>query len=104
MATNNEGYEIDLAKDGEMGLEKIRSGQFDLVLLDISLPKIDGYGVLSKLKEDPPKTPVCPIIVLTNLANDPVVEDCVKLGAKASYIKSDHTPEEFLEVIKKYLP
>ncbi len=99
----SEGFEIDLAKDGATGLEKIQQGGYDLVLLDIMLPKIDGHGVLVKLKENPPQKPNGPIIILTNLANDPIVEESVKLGAKASYIKSDHTPEEFLNMIKKYL-
>ena len=98
-----EGYEIEIARDGVTGLSKIQEGGFDLVLLDIMLPKLDGHGVLVKLKEAPPQKPNGPIVVLTNLANDPIVEDSVKIGAKASYIKSDHTPEEFLGMIKKYL-
>lgn len=99
----NDGYEVDTAKEGEAGLKKIQEGGYDLVLLDIMLPKIDGHGVLVKLKESPPKKQNGPIVILTNLANDPIVEESVKLGAKASYIKSDHTPEEFLGMIKKYL-
>lgn len=98
-----EGYEVETAKDGEAGLQKIQAGGYDLVLLDIMLPKIDGHGILIKLKETPPQKPNGPIIILTNLANDPIIEDSVKLGAKASYIKSDHTPEEFLQMIKKHL-
>lgn len=98
-----EGYEVETAKDGATGLQKIQAGGYDLVLLDIMLPKIDGHGILVKLKETPPQKPNGPIIILTNLANDPIVEESVKLGAKASYIKSDHTPEEFLDMIKKYL-
>lgn len=98
-----EGYEVETAKDGETGLQKIQAGGYDLVLLDIMLPKLDGHGILVKLKESPPKNPNGPIIILTNLANDPIIEESVKLGAKASYIKSDHTPEEFLEMIKKHL-
>lgn len=98
-----EGYELETAKDGEDGLQKIQAGGYDLILLDIMLPKIDGHGVLVKLKESPPVKPNGPIIVLTNLANDPIVEESVNLGAKAFYIKSDHTPEEFLDMIKKYL-
>lgn len=98
-----DGYEVETAKEGETGLKKIQEGGYDLVLLDIMLPKIDGHGVLVKLKESPPKKQNGPIVILTNLANDPIVDESVKLGAKASYIKSDHTPEEFLSMIKKFL-
>lgn len=99
----NEGYDVESSKDGETGLAKIQEGGFDLILLDIMLPKIDGHGVLVKLKETPPKKPNGPIIILTNLANDPIIEESLNLGAKASFIKSDHTPEEFLGMIKKFL-
>lgn len=98
-----EGFEIDTAKDGATGLAKIQEGGFDLILLDIMLPKIDGHGVLVKLKESPPKNSNGPIIILTNLANDPIIDESLKLGAKAFYIKSDHTPQEFLQMIKQYL-
>ena len=98
-----EGYDVVTEKDGAAGLARIQEGGFDLILLDIMLPKIDGHGVLVKLKEQPPTKPNGPIVVLTNLANDPIIQESVSLGAAASYIKSDHTPEEFLGMIKKYL-
>lgn len=99
----NAGYEVDTATDGEEGLKKITEGGNDLILLDVMMPKIDGYGVLVKLADNPAKKTNGPIIILTNLANDPVIEDCLKKGAKASFIKSDHTPEEFLAAVRKYL-
>lgn len=99
----SEGYDVDTAVDGEEGLSKITAGGFDLILLDMMMPKIDGHGVLVKLGENPPKTPNGPIILLTNLANDPVIDLSLKAGAKASFIKSDHTPEEVLALVKKYL-
>lgn len=94
---------VETAKDGEEGLAKISQGGYDLILLDIMMPKLDGFGVLTKLKDSPPKTKNGPIIILTNLANDPVIDECMKAGAKAFYIKSDHTPEEFLTMVQKYL-
>lgn len=98
-----ENHSVESAKDGEEGLKKISEGGYDLILLDIMMPKLDGHGLLVKLKENPPKKSNGPIIILTNLANDPVVEECLKQGAKSFYIKSDHTPEEFLAMINKYL-
>lgn len=94
---------VETAKDGDEGLKKISEGGYDLILLDVMMPKLDGHGVLVKLKETPPKAKNGPIMILTNLANDPVIDECLKEGAKGSYIKSDHTPEEFLTMVNKYL-
>lgn len=98
------GYDVETAADGEDGLEKMSQGGYDLVLLDVMMPKIDGYGVLVKLSEKPPTVPNGKIIILTNLANDPgIIDECIKKGATASYIKSDYTPEEFLAKVKEWL-
>lgn len=94
---------VETAKDGEEGLKKINEGGYDLILLDVMMPKLDGHGLLVKLSENPPKAKNGPVIILTNLANDPVIDACLKLGAKSFYIKSDHTPEEFLAMVNKYL-
>ena len=99
----DEGYDVTAAVDGQEGLQKISGGGFDLVLLDVMMPKIDGVGILTKLTETPPKIKNGPIILLTNLANDPVIDQAKALGAKDFFIKSDHTPDEFLEKIKGYL-
>lgn len=99
----NEGYEVVTASDGAEGLEKMADGGFDLVLLDVMMPKIDGVGILTKLTTTPPKKKNGPVILLTNLANDPVIDQAKKLGAVDFFIKSDHTPDEFLAFIKKHL-
>ncbi len=99
----DQGFEVDTASDGQQGLEKISQGGYDLILLDLMMPKIDGFGVLTKLSENPPKKPNGNIILLTNLANDPIVNQCLEKGAKEVFIKSDHTPEDLLNLTKKYL-
>ena len=99
----DEGYEVTTGSDGAEGLTKMSEGGYDLVLLDVMMPKIDGVGILQKLAETPAKSPNGPIIILTNLANDPVIDEAKKLGAQDSFIKSDHTPDEFLGKVKEYL-
>ncbi len=99
----SEGYTVETAVDGEDGLNKISAGGYDLILLDVMMPKIDGYGVLVKLEDQAPKTKNGPIIILTNLANDPIIDQALTKGAKAAFIKSDHTPQEFLQMVKEYL-
>ena len=63
------GYTIEFAVDGEEGLNKIRTGGFDLVLLDVMMPKLDGLGVLTKLQTESPKPAKMPVIIVwTNLS------------------------------------
>ena len=76
-----EGYLIDVAADGEVGLNKLQGNVYDLVLLDIMLPKKDGLQILRELKIAPPSTPPT-IVVLTNLGQDAVIKECFNLKRK----------------------
>ena len=98
-----EGYLVDAAADGEVGLQKIQAGGFDLVLLDIMLPKMDGINILKNLKLTPPKNTNGPIVCLTNLGQDTVIKQCFELGAEGYLIKSALNPDEVLTEIKSYL-
>lgn len=97
------GFEVDTASDGEDGLSKLRIGGYSIVLLDVMMPKMDGLDVLRGLKNELPKTPNGPIILLTNLTHDPLINMAYGLGVKAHLVKSDITPGELLENIQKYL-
>lgn len=96
-------YTVETAKDGEEGITKAQAGGYSLILLDMMMPKLNGLEVLKHLKENPPKTPNDAIVLLTNLAQDPVIQEGLHLGAKAYLIKSDMNPDEFLTQVKKYL-
>lgn len=97
-----EGYKIFEAVDGEEGIKKIRELKPDLVLLDLILPGIDGFEVLSKAKEDPSLSQI-PVVILSNLGQKEDVEKGVKLGAVDYLIKAHFTPGEIIEKIKKFL-
>lgn len=97
------GYEVDSAPDGEVGVVKARNGGYDLILLDVMMPKLDGLGVLKALKEKPSAKANGPIILLTNLAHDPVVKEALQNGAKTYLIKADLNPDQLLEKVKVYL-
>jgi len=97
------GYEITTAVDGEEGAGKLQAGGFDLTLLDVMMPKLDGLGVLKKLQQTPPTTPNGPILLLTNLAQDPIITEATQLGAKSYIIKADITPDQLIEKVKEYL-
>ena len=97
-----EGYEVVEATDGEQGIKKIKEEKPDLVLLDLILPGIDGFEVLSKMKEDPGISST-PVIVLSNLGQKEDVERGLSLGAADYLIKAHFTPGEIIEKIKKNL-
>ena len=100
----DEGYDVDHAVDGEEGYQKMHEGGYDLVLLDIMLPKIDGIKILEKLqKETPPVTPNKAIIVLSNLGQESVIANAVTLGARGYMIKSDFTPDQVISKVKEHL-
>lgn len=96
-----EGYNVFTAVDGEEGLVKIKEGGYQLILLDMMMPKLDGLGVLSALKDNPPIVSNGPIILLTNLAHDPVISKALALGAKSFMIKSDLNPDQLVAKVKE---
>ena len=99
----DEGYTVDTASDGEDALNKLKLGGYDIVLLDIMMPKLDGLGVMDALNKAQPQIKNGPIILLTNLDHDPLIKDAMGRGASAFIIKADITPADLLGQVKKYL-
>lgn len=97
-----ENYEMISAFDGEAGLKLAQTEKPDLILLDLILPKVHGFDVLKKLKENP-ETKEIPVIVLTNLEGIGDVEKAVELGATTYLIKAEYSLEEVIGKIKKAL-
>jgi len=98
----NEGYETLEAIDGEEGLKKVKEEKPDLILLDLILPGINGFEVLSKIKGDPVLASI-PVIILSNLGQKEDIEKGLKLGAVDYLIKAHFTPGEIIEKIKAVL-
>ena len=96
------GFEVNSAVDGLDGLTKIKAGGWNLILLDVMMPKMDGLDVLRSLMNEPPQVKNGPIVLLTNLTNDPVIDTAYGLNAKGHLVKSDITPGELVEHVKKY--
>jgi len=97
-----EGYEMISALDGETGLRLAKSEKPDLILLDLILPKMPGFDVLKKLKEDN-ETKDIPVIVLTNLEDIKDVDRAIELGATTYLVKAKYSLEEIVEKIKNAL-
>lgn len=96
----DEKYDVDSAEDGVLGVDKILNKKYDLILLDIMMPRLDGLGVLQKLSDAKYNGN---IVLLTNLSHGPVIEEGTKLGAKGYLIKADITPDQLVEKVKEFL-
>ena len=96
------GFSMSEAVDGQKGIDKVKSSKPDLILLDLLLPNVDGFEVLSTLKENP-KTSSIPVIILSNLSSGDDIEKGLKLGAADFLIKSQSASEEIIEKIKSFL-
>ena len=97
-----EGYMVDSGKDGLEGLEKMKKGGWDLVLLDIVLPEINGFEIARRIKKEI-TTPVTKALVfITNLYEDSQIKEALSLG-DGYLIKSQVTPDTFISEVKLYL-
>jgi DNA-binding response OmpR family regulator len=94
-----EGYDIVEAVDGEKGIKSIKEEKPDLVLLDLILPGMDGFEVLTKVKEDAGIAQI-PVIILSNLGQKDDIEKGLKMGAVDYLIKAHFTPGEIIDKIK----
>lgn len=99
----SEGYEVDTAVNGEEGFNKLQLGGYDLVILDIMMPKMDGIGVLDALQKNPPQRKNGPIILLTNLGLDPLIKTAKNKGVASYLIKADLTPQDLLTTVRKFI-
>ncbi|MEK7082361.1 MAG: response regulator [Patescibacteria group bacterium] len=97
-----DGYQVLSALDGESGISLALREQPDLVLLDLVLPKKDGFVVLETLKKDP-TTARIPVIIMSNLGGSADVERALELGARTFLVKTNYKLEEVVEKIKGLL-
>lgn len=97
-----EGYKISVAENGEKGLADAKKKKPDIILLDILLPKMDGFTVLQNLRADA-VTKEIPVILLTNLGQKDDVEKGLEAGASDYLIKAHFKPSEIVDKVKKVL-
>ncbi len=97
-----EGYEVLSAYDGAEGVKVAQEQHPDIILLDIIMPKMDGFAALKKLKKDEATSSI-PVILLTNLGQEEDIRKGRELGAVDYFIKANHTPQEVVEKVKEVL-
>jgi len=97
-----DGYEVASAENGEDGLKLAEQSPPNLVVLDIMMPRMDGFAVLEKLRANPQMKQI-PIIVYSNLAQEEEIKRAKETGATEFIIKANVTPTEMVAKIKQYL-
>lgn len=96
------GYRVENAYDGEAGLQSIHKEAPDLVILDLILPKKDGFKVLREMKSQEAMKRIS-VIVLSNLQNSDNVEIAVRLGVTDYLVKSNYTVGQIGQKIRSVL-
>jgi len=99
---NNEGFSVVEATHGKQGLKLAKKEKPDLILLDIIMPRMDGFSVLKKLKKES-STKDIPVILLTNLGEERDIKEGQKLGAVDYLVKARHTAGEVVEKVREFL-
>lgn len=97
-----EGFKVSIATNGERALADIKKKKPDIVLLDVLLPKLDGFAVLEKLKAEG-STKDIPVVLLTNLGQKDDVDKGLRAGAVDYLIKAHFKPSEIVDKVKKVL-
>ena len=97
-----EGYSVDIAQDGQVALEKIKNNCPDLLVLDLLVPKLDGWDVLRSVRNDP-KTKDLKVIIISNLDQKSYPDDADKLGVIRYFLKIATTPDEIANAIREIL-
>jgi CheY-like chemotaxis protein len=95
------GYEVLTASDGERALELIRERRPAIAVLDVSMPKLDGLGVLARVREDPALAEL-PVILLSALAQESDVERGYALGA-SKYVRKPFSPRHLAATVADVL-
>ncbi len=97
-----EGFQVISALDGDVGLKLAKLRRPDLILLDLILPKLNGFEVLQEIKQDSELQSI-PVIVLTNLETMDNVDRAIELGAKTYLVKANYTLKEVINKVKETL-
>lgn len=103
LALRTNGYTVDEAADGREGMAKILAGGYTVVLLDVMLPVHDGLEILRELKTRHAKEPNGPIILLSTLTKQEVINEGMALGAATYLEKSAVTPNMLLACVQQTL-
>jgi CheY-like chemotaxis protein len=96
------GYDAKVAIDGMNAFEKIKAELFDMILLDIMMPRMTGIDVLKNVRTLSTPAKSTPIFIITNLGQQNVIEEAFKLGMDGYILKSQVSPQQIVDEINNY--
>jgi CheY-like chemotaxis protein len=96
------GYDVKVAVDGMDALEKIKAEPFEMILLDIMMPRMTGIDVLKNVRTLSTPAKSTPIFIITNLGQQNVIEEAFKLGMDGYILKSQVSPQQIVDEINNY--
>lgn len=99
---NFEGFDVEMARNGQEGIDKAKANKPTIMLLDVMMPLKTGIDVLKELKADANLKNV-PVIILTNLSGMKDAETAIELGAVKFIVKSEHKPTEIVKMVREIL-
>lgn len=97
-----EGFTVDTAENGKLGLELIENLKPDIILLDLMMPEMNGDEMLARLRKTAYGKST-KVIILTNMGEQEIPEEVKKLGVVAVILKADMTPRQVAELVKSHL-
>lgn len=97
------GFEVDIASGGNEALQMLKSTKYDLMLLDLVMPEVDGLAVLQTMKEKPEEYKKIPVIALTNVTSEEVKKELEPYKLEGYILKLDVVPKELLEAVNNAL-
>lgn len=95
------GHDLEVVADGDEALKSLKKNDYDLVLLDLLLPNVDGMELLRKLEAA--DRSLDNIVVLSDFDKPELIEECKQLGVRDFLVKVEYTPKELIEVLEKML-
>jgi DNA-binding response OmpR family regulator len=99
---HQENIEVELAEDGEVGLAKALNTKPDLILMDLILPRKNGFVLLEELKADA-KTKKIPVVVTSALGQKSDIDEVMKMGAIKYFTKDNYSQKQIIQEVLKLL-
>ncbi len=96
------GYDVTAVDNGEAAYEVLVARKFNLLLLDILMPKLSGLELLERLQTEGRLASADAIVMLTNLSDDSKIAEALKYGIRGYMVKSNYTPDTFIEEVRHY--
>lgn len=97
-----EGYEVQMTADGEELIQSLKTSKPDLIILDLLMPKKDGFEALKEIKENPLWKDI-PVIIASNLGQTNDIDQGIKMGASDYIVKSDLSLEDLVKKIQSLI-